>query len=138
MGEGKTHELQERRMELHAHEQKLQQIQQYLAALEQQVAELRQTSEAIADIAKLKGETSSFVPVSSGIFVQAAVASPAEFLVNVGAHTAVKKSKDEVLALISSQVSDIQEMQQKLAETFLQIKAAAERIQMDIAHLSRE
>ncbi|MBI4148823.1 prefoldin subunit alpha [Candidatus Woesearchaeota archaeon] len=136
MGDGNTERLKEKQMELHVHEQKLQQIQQYLSALEQQIAELQQTAEAVGEIAQLKPGASSFVPISSGIFVKASLDHASEFLVNVGAHTAVTKSKDEVLSLITSQMGDIKEMQQKLAETFLQLRGAAERVQQEMSRIS--
>lgn len=127
--------LQQRQIELQMLEQQMQHIQKQLQLLDQQAQDLAITIEAIDDISKSKPGKEILVPVNSGIFLKGELKETEDFIINVGANVAVKKSSAETKKLIEDQLIEIKNFKQRLKANMDKLSSKAMDIEKSFAEL---
>ena len=94
-----------------------------------QIEELGSTQQALEDIPESKWDLELLVPLSSGIFVKAALKQNDKIILNVGAGTAVEKSIDETKELVDKQKMELATVRDQLAQQVQMLNARAHAIQ---------
>ena len=123
-----SEQLQQKFMQLQMVHQQLKMIQEQMQMLEQQSMELDMTKESVKELAEVKKGTTVWVPLANGIFAKALWDSD-EFLVNIGAQTAVPKGVEDVNKLIMQQQEEAAKMRNEMmghAQTLMEMAAALE------------
>lgn len=121
--------LQQKYIEMQIIDQQMKQMQKQIQLIEMQMSEITVTKEALNDLKDAKINSDILAPISSGIFVKAALADNKKLAVNVGSGTVVEKKIPEVIKIIEEQESEIKKTydslmaeMQKLGTKALQIE----------------
>jgi|SRR3989344_5259681 len=101
--------LQEKYEEFQLLDQTIKQLQQHHSMLHSQLVELRKIEQSVLEIGALKKENGLLVPLGAGVFVKATLKATDEMIVNVGASTLVKKTKEETLVAVRKQINELDE-----------------------------
>lgn len=108
--------MQKKYAEYQTIDQRVKQIKEQLEKFEIQIQELNNIHESLMELKQVKNNTELLVPMSSGIFVKAAVQNTDKLIVNVGANIGVEKTIDETANLLAVQQNEIVEYRQQLME----------------------
>ena len=106
--------LQEKYVEMKMLEEHIKELQNQAEVVEQQLIEVVGTMQSLEEFGKANKGDEILVPINSGIFARAELKDNAEFLVNVGADTVVKKDAESTKRLIEKQAEEMQELHTKM------------------------
>ena len=110
----KEEELQKLYGEFQQLDQHIKQLENQSTALNNQLMELMATKQSLEDIKKVKEKAEILVPLSSGIYAKAELKDNKNFIVKVGANTALVKDIDSTKELMESQIDKMKKIQEKL------------------------
>jgi prefoldin alpha subunit len=122
---------QELYMELSMLSQQSAEFQKQIQQLEETIQELENSKQGIDELKSKKGKE-ILVPVVSGIFVKADLKTSDEFIVNVGANTAVTKSLDEVQSLLDKQLKEIQKTQDSMIDNLQKMTVREKELKQEL------
>src|SRR3989338_1173287 len=134
----KEKQAQEMYMEYQVLDQRIKQLQKQLELIMQQIMEANSTSRSLEEFKGLKEGTEILVPLTSGIFAKASLKDPSELLVNVGAGTVVAKDISSAKKLISSQVEEMQKVQQKMSDDLEKMMENAGQLETELQKMVSE
>ena len=128
-------EAQELYMELNVITQQTNELQKQIQQLEETVQEIQESKKGLEELSKQEKGTEILVPIVSGIFAKAEIKDSKEFIVNVGANTAVTKSIEEVKKLLDKQEEEMQKAQYNLIETLQKLTVKARDLKKELESL---
>jgi prefoldin alpha subunit len=131
----KQEKLQQKYMEMQMLGQQMQSLQKQLQLTEQQALELNMAKQAIEDISNAKPGTEILVPVVAGVFAKGQLKDNRDFIVNVGANTAVPKSAEESKQLIQEQEEEIKNVQIQLNVEMQKLSQKAALLENELSEL---
>ena len=134
----KEQKAQEMYMEYQVLDQRIKQLQKQLELIMQQIMEANSTSRSLDEFKGIKEGTEILVPLTSGIFAKASLKDPSELLVNVGAGTVVAKDISSAKKLISSQVEEMQKVQQKMSDDLEKMMENAGQLETELQKMVSE
>jgi len=126
-------ELQQKYMQIQMLEQQMVQVNKQLQMIDKQVLELNNVGEALEEIKNTKPGTELLVPLSSGIFIKAALVESDSVQVNVGSDVVTSKTFDEAKTLITSQISEIIKVKEQLSKDLEQLGVHTSALQASFA-----
>ncbi len=145
-GEGDKVEMDKAQVQAKVREKLLvlQQLQNESEALQRKIVELElvgteleKTIESLEYFNSLDGSVEALMNLGGGVFAYVDVKDSKKMLVDVGAGVIVEKEVGEAIESLKKKKEKIEENVKKLGEVLEQIAAQAERIQAEIAELTR-
>ena len=115
-------------MELNLINQQIQDFQKQIQVLEETIQEVQESKKGLDEISETESGKEILVPIVSGIFTKAEIKNTKEFIVNVGANTAVTKSVDEVKKLLDKQSDEIQKTQYSFMDNLQKLTMQAKEL----------
>jgi len=137
MTETKEEILQKHYMEFQMINQNIQQLEKQNEALNNNLMELLATNQNLDDIKNLNG-TEILVPISAGIHAKAELKDSKNFIVNVGADTALVKDLKSTKAIVENQLGEIKKLQETIAEQLTKQTAKASLMEKEISTIASE
>ena len=128
----KEEKLQKLYLEFQMLDQQIKQLEKQNIALSNQLMELMATNQSLEDMEKLKGKTEILVPLSSGIYAKAELKDNKNFIVNVGANTALVKDVQSTKKLMESQIDEMKKLQVKLINQLQEHTTKAAMLEQEI------
>ncbi len=113
-------------------------VQRKIIELELVEAELEKTIESLEYFNSLDGSVEALMNLGGGVFAYVDVKDSKKMLVDVGAGVIVEKEVGEAIESLKKKKEKIEENVRKLGEILEQISSQAERIQAEIAELTRQ
>lgn len=132
---GNEKQLQEKYLEFQLLERQMKQVQAHLEQIEQQIAEMVVLQHNLGEMKGVSVGRELFVPLGSGIFVNAELKNNKEVLVNVGAGVVVKKSCDSAAEILEHHVSELRSVQGERAYLLDELSHRAGRIEQELSTL---
>lgn len=102
-----SQELLQRAMQL---KQESEEAEQQIEFVKSQIVELEEFANGLREFGKSK-KTEILAPLGKGVFVEAELKDSGKLLVDVGAEVIIKKSSEETLKIIESQIWKFREAQ---------------------------
>src|SRR3989338_5850157 len=127
--EDKEKQAQEMYMEYQMLDQHIKKMQAHLEAITNQLMEAASTNSAIDELEKIKNGMEIFVPISSGIFVKAAIKDTSDLLVNVGAGAVVQKGRASAKKLVQAQIEEMKKIHERMVIELGKMAARAGEIE---------
>ena len=134
----KEKQMQEKYLEFQLLERQMKQVQAHLEQIEQQLAEMVFLQQSLAEMKGIPAGKELFVPIGSGIFVNAALKSNQEVLVNVGSGVVVKKSFDAAVEILEKHRGELQVVQDDRVQKMNELSGRAAGIEQELATLVEE
>jgi len=134
----KEEELQKLYGEFQQLDQHIKQLENQSTALNNQLMELMATKQSLEDIKKVKEKAEILVPLSSGIYAKAELKDNKNFIVNVGANTALVKDIDSTKELMESQIDKMKKIQEKLMNQLQEQTTKAASIEQEMNKIASE
>ena len=134
----KEEELQKLYVEFQHLDKHIKQLENQSTALNNQLIELMATKQSLEDIKKVKEKAEILVPLSSGIYAKAELKDNKNFIVNVGANTALLKDVDSTGQLIESQIEEMKKLQENLANQLQEQTTKAASIEQEMNQIASE
>jgi len=103
----KEEKLQKLYLEFQMLDQQIKQLEKQNIALSNQLMELMATNQSLEDMKKLEEKPEILVPLSSGIYAKAELKDNKNFIVNVGANTALLKDVESTKKLMETQIDEM-------------------------------
>ncbi len=100
-------ELQQKYMYFQMLQQQISKLSQQMEAFYQQLAELQDSQQSVKEM-ETPSEAETYVPLSGGIFVKAALKNDGNLLVNVGSSVVVEKSCQEGWDLLQDKLLQVE------------------------------
>jgi len=116
-------------MEYQMLDQHIKKMQAQLEAITNQLMEAASTNSAIDELEKIKNGMEIFVPISSGIFVKAAIKDTSDLLVNVGAGAVVQKGRASAKKLVQAQIEEMKKIHERMVSELGKMAARAGEIE---------
>jgi prefoldin alpha subunit len=118
----------EKDMELQLIAQQLKEVQEQLQQVDSQIEELGGVKQELEKLRAVSAGTEIWVPVTSGVFVQAKIGDTDRLRVNTGANVVVGKSIDQTKSLMESQMKNMLAVRDQLIRLFLQLNKRAREL----------
>jgi len=119
-------------------EQQIKQLENQHTAINNQLMELIATNQSLEDIKKTKQGSEILVPLSSGIYAKAEIKDSKNFIVNVGANTALVKDINSTKKLVEKQIDEIKKLQENLVDQLQTQTTKAASIEQEINKIASE
>ena len=132
----KEEKLQKLYLEFQVLDQQIKQLEKQNIALSNQLMELMATNQSLEDMEKLEGKTEILVPLSSGIYAKAELKDNKNFIVNVGANTALVKDVQSTKKLMESQIDEMKKLQVNLVNQLQEHTTKAAMLEQEINTLA--
>ena len=129
--------MQELYMELNMANQQLNELQKQIQALEETIQEIEESKKGLNEVSKAEKGKEILVPIVAGIFAKAEIKNSKEFIVNVGANTAVEKSIDDVQTLLDKQLVQMQETQNMFIDNLQKLTVKAKSTEEELKALMK-
>lgn len=127
--------MQEKYMEFQMLERQTKQLQAQLEQIQSQIADVMYLQQSIVELKTVKVGKELFVPIGSGIFVNAELKNNCDVLINVGCGVVVKKSIESAAELLSAQIAQMQLIEDERTKMLLEFSESAGRIEQELAKL---
>jgi prefoldin alpha subunit len=101
--------MKQKVMEFQVLQKHSEQLAEQVQSMNQHLAELENAREAVQEAGKAENGTEVLVPVANGVFVKAYFGAERDFILGVGAETAVEKNSEEVLSMLTQQEGELRE-----------------------------
>ncbi|MFH1439522.1 MAG: prefoldin subunit alpha [Candidatus Woesearchaeota archaeon] len=131
-----SEEIQKKYVEFQMLQQQMQQLQQQIQKFDTQSEELNTVITALEDFSKLKKDSGMLVPLASGIFAYAELKDTEKVRVNVGSNVSVKKSVKDTIALIKSQISEIDNYKMSMMNNLMQMNQHVHHLQQELMQMA--
>ena len=126
---------QEMYMEYQMLDQHIKKMQSQIETLTNQLMEATATKNSLDELDKIKSGKEIFVPISSGIFVKAAIRETSDLLVNVGAGAVVQKDLPSAKKLVQKQLEEMKQVHERMINEVERMAARAGEIEVEIQKL---
>jgi len=113
-------------------------LQRKIVELELVEAELEKTIESLEYFNSLDGSVEALMNLGGGVFAYVDVKDSKKMLVDVGAGVIVEKEVGDAIESLRKKKEKIEENIKKLGQVLEQIAAQAEKVQAEIAELTRQ
>jgi|TARA_B100002003_G_C13988323_1_gene477664 prefoldin alpha subunit len=123
---------QELYMELNMINQQIQEYQKQIQQFEETIQEVRESKKSLDEISVLEEGKEILLPIVSGIFAKAEIKNTKEFIVNVGANTAVEKPVDDVKKLLDKQLEEIQKTQNNFVDNLQKLTVQSQKLKKEM------
>jgi len=130
--------IQERLLLLQQLQSESEIIQRRIVELELVQSELDKTIESLEYFDSLDGSVEALMNLGGGVFAYVDVKDSKKMLVDVGAGVIIEKEVKDAIETLKKRKENIQQNVLKLEQALQQIVTQAEKIQMEIAELSKE
>ena len=130
--------IQEKYLELKYLEQKINQINEQVLELEKQSLNFNLLNENLEDIQKTKTTEKIFVPLGSGILIEAQLKDNKEVLVSVGSDIIVKKEISEAKDFIKEQINQIELVIKVIDKNLQNLILESQKLQSELKDLISE
>ncbi len=130
MGEDEV--LNKKYEQLKMYEEHVRKLNQELGRIQERSSEIEHT---VAALEEFKGHSSgkkSLFPIADGIFIRGEVKDDKKVFVNVGKGTIVEKSIDEAKEMLSSQLGELEDYNERIIAEMAEIDEKAYAIQEDV------
>ena len=129
-------QLQQKHLQIQVLHQQITQVQKHLQLMEKQLSELGLVKVALADLKKTELDTEILVPLSSGIFIKAALKDNKTVRINVGNDVVAEKSLDQAQDLIARQIDDLTKIKDQLMTDMNNMALQANLLETDLSKKS--
>ncbi len=109
-----SEELQKKYITLQIAKQQLESMLEQKNTLEKRMGELAATTEALEELEKVKKGEDIWSTLGSGAFVQSSLKDAGNVLVSVGAGVAIKKDREEAVAILKERIGELNELGEEL------------------------
>jgi len=130
----KEGKLQKLYLEFQMLDQQIKQLEKQNIALSNQLMELMATNQSLEDMKKLE----ELVPLSSGIYVKAELKDNKNFIVNVGANTALLKDVESTKKLMETQIDEMKKLQENIVNQLQEHTTKAAMLEQEINKIASE
>jgi len=130
--EKQEEKLQKTYLEFQMLDQQIKQLDKQHTAINNQLMELMATKQSLEDMEKLKDNTEILVPLSSGIYAKAELKDNKNFIVNVGANTALVKDSNSTKKLMESQIEEMKKVQENIVNHLQEQTTKAAMLEQEI------
>lgn len=137
MSDEKEEKLKEKYTELLLLDSQIKQLQQQLETFEKQIMEIETIKIGLNELKDVKEETNILVPVHQGIFARAKLSDTNDFIVNVGADVAVKKSSEDTRLLLDKQLGEITKYRERIVNNLQALTSKAQALQNETLELAK-
>jgi len=134
----KEEELQNLYVEYQQLDKHIKQLENQSTALNNQLMELMATKQSLEDIKKVKEKAEILVPLSSGIYAKAELKDNKNFIVNIGANTALLKDVDSTGQLIEGQIDEMKKLQENLVNQLQEQTTKAASVEQEMNKIASE
>src|SRR3989338_5789963 len=93
---------QELYLELKELDEEIKKLNAHLEKIDEQTTELNSSRVAISKFSGLKSGDELKVPLTTGVYIKAAIKETEKLMINVGANIAVEKTPAEILSILES------------------------------------
>ena len=100
--------------------------------------ELTATNQSLEDMKKINKGAEILVPLSSGIYTKAEIKDSKNFIVNVGANTALAKNINSTKKLIETQIDEIKKLEENLIKELQTQTTKASSLEQEINKIASE
>ena len=107
---------EEKYAELQMFDYQMKQLQQIAENVDAQILEISKTIEALTEFDKLDGREELLFPVANGIFASGRLSGEKILKINVGDNAVVEKSVSEAIAMMDSQLKELEKYKGELTE----------------------
>ena len=107
-------------------------------AVSNQLLELMSTAQTLEEMNNLKENAQILVPISSGIYAKAELKDGRNFIVNVGANTALVKDLESTKFIISEQIKEMRKIQESLVKELQSHTEKASSLEQEINNIASE
>lgn len=126
---------QELYMQFNFINQQINELQKQVQMLEETIHEINESKKGLEEISKQGNNKEILVPIASGIFAKAQLKQADEFIVNVGANTAVAKSAADVQKLLDKQLNEMQKTQNTFIDNIQQLTMSAKELRAQLKQI---
>lgn len=109
-------ELQKKYMEFQTIGQRSKEMQESLLNLDHQINELRKLEEGLETINKSEINDEILVSLGAGTYIKTKLIDNKKILMNVGSNTVTKKTIEDSIELVKSQIKELDEFYNKMNE----------------------
>ena len=134
----KEEKLQKLYLEFQVLDQQIKQLEKQNIALSNQLMELMATNQSLDDMKKLEEKPEILVPLSSGIYVKAELKDNKNFIVNVGANTALLKDVESTKKLMETQIDEMKKLQENIVNQLQEHTTKAAMLEQEINKIASE
>lgn len=134
----KEEKLQKLYVEFQHLDKHIKQLESQSTALNNQLIDLMATKQSLEDIKKVKEKAEILVPLSSGIYAKAELKDNKNFIVNVGANTALVKDLESTKELMESQIEEMKKLQENLVNQLQEQTTKAASIEQEMGKIASE
>jgi len=117
-------------------EANLKALQERAVILNERIEEIEKTKIAIEDLKQAK-PTKALIPLGSGNFISGTIENTEDIVVGVGSGVAIKKKKEDALAILESRLKEIEEDLINVTSQSTSIAFELEKIQEKIEKLQK-
>ena len=114
-------------------DQQLKQTQKQIKTMRVQQENLIDGMRALDELDKVPTGSEILVPITGGVFLKATLVEKDTVTVNIGAQTAVQKSRKDARGLLEEQFKEIESVVEQLANDFKELYVQAQKIQGEVA-----
>ena len=131
-------EIQQRLVLLEQLRNEAEGIQRRIVEMELMKNELQRTIESLEFFQNLENDVEALMNLGGGVFAYVNVNESKKMLVDIGAGVVVEREVGEAIEYLKSKRVRVEESSKKLQEVLNQIASQMERLQAEIAKLSKE
>ena len=129
-------QIQQKYMELQVLNQQIKKVHEQFMFLQQQLAELTNLETSLVEMKDIKKDSEVFSSLGSGIFVNSKLTDPENVIVNVGAGVLVKKTLDEAIKLVKTQIGNANTSQAAVKEELTKAATYSEQLSKELNELA--
>ena len=113
-------------------------LERQMQAIEEAIFEINESRKGLKEVSDEASGKEILVPIVSGIFAKAELKNVKEFIVNIGANTAVAKSSEEVQTLLETQSKKMQETQHHFVDNLQKLTMQAKELESELMALQEK
>ncbi|MFT4343997.1 MAG: prefoldin subunit alpha [Candidatus Woesearchaeota archaeon] len=130
-----TEEIQSKYQQLQGIHEQMKQYKEHIDHLTERIAELDSVIANVTELSNTPAGNDILVPISSGVFFSAKTIDTKNFLVNVGSKSVVKKDTDGVIALLTEQKKELNEILKTMESEHGKGEMLLQQLQMELQEL---
>jgi prefoldin alpha subunit len=132
----KEEDVQKLYMEFQMLNHQIKQMEKQNEALNSNLMELMVTNQSLDDLNKVKEKSEILVPISSGIYAKTELKDSKNFIVNIGANTALVKDLISTKKIVETQIQELKKLQDNLSSQMEEQMAKAASLEQEIKSIA--
>ncbi len=117
-------------------DQQLKQTQKQIKNLQSQQENLIESVQALEELGQIEVGAAILFPITNGVFVKGTLTERDMVTVNIGAKTAVQKTREGARQLLTEQYKEVEGVLSQLASDFKEMYSQAKRLEEELAQCS--